>query len=51
MDGNVYRVLSRLFDLDEPIDTTAGKRAFASLAQSQLDTAQPGRYNQAIMDF
>ena len=51
VDGNVYRVLSRLFDLDEPIDTTAGKRAFASLAQSQLDTAQPGRYNQAIMDF
>ena len=51
VDGNVYRVLSRLFDLAEPIDTTAGKRAFACLAQSQLDTAHPGRYNQAIMDF
>lgn len=33
VDGNVYRVLSRLFDLAEPIDTTAGKRAFACLAQ------------------
>lgn len=51
VDGNVYRVLSRLFDLDTPIDTTAGKRAFATLAQSQLDAAHPGRYNQAIMDF
>ena len=51
VDGNVYRVLSRLFDLAEPIDTTAGKRAFACLAQSQLDAAHPGRYNQAIMDF
>lgn len=51
VDGNVYRVLSRLFDLDTPIDTTAGKRAFARLAQSQLDTAHPDRYNQAIMDF
>ena len=33
VDGNVYRVLSRLFDLAEPIDTTAGKRAFDCLAQ------------------
>ena len=51
VDGNVYRVLARLFDLDAPIDSTAGKRAFAELAQSQLDTAHPGRYNLAIMDF
>ena len=51
VDGNVYRVLARLFDLDAPIDSTAGKRTFAELAQSQLDTAHPGRYNQAIMDF
>ena len=51
VDGNVYRGLARLFDLDAPIDSTAGKRAFAELAQSQLDTAHPGRYNQAIMDF
>ena len=51
VDGNVYRVLSRLFDLDLPIDSTAGKRAFAELARSQLDTARPGLYNQAIMDF
>ena len=51
VDGNVYRVLARLFDLDVPIDTTAGKRTFAELAQSQLDTAHPGRYNQAVMDF
>ena len=51
VDGNVYRVLARLFDLDAPIDSTAGKCAFAELAQSQLDTAHPGRYNQAIMDF
>lgn len=51
VDGNVYRVLSRLFDLDAPIDTTEGRRMFAELAQSQLDAARPGRYNQAIMDF
>lgn len=51
VDGNVYRVLSRLFDIDLAIDTTAGRRAFAALAREQLDSRQPGRYNQAIMDF
>lgn len=51
VDGNVYRVLSRLFDIDLPIDSTAGRRAFARLAQELLDPSAPGRYNQAIMDF
>lgn len=51
LDGNVYRVLARLFDLDTPIDTVAGKRSFAALAQEQLDPARAGVYNQAIMDF
>lgn len=51
LDGNVFRVLARLFDLETPVDTTAGRRAFAELAQSLLDKEQPGLYNQAIMDF
>jgi len=51
VDGNVYRVLSRIFGMDIPIDSTQGKKAFAALAQEQLDTKQPGSYNQAIMEF
>ena len=51
VDGNVYRVLSRVFGIATPIDSTAGKKEFAALAHEQLDTADPGRYNQAIMDF
>lgn len=51
VDGNVYRVLARLFDLDTAIDTTLGRRTFAELAQSLLDERQAGLYNQAIMDF
>ena len=51
VDGNVYRVLSRYFGMEEPVDTTAGKKLFARLAQALLDESQPGRYNQAIMDF
>ena len=51
VDGNVYRVLSRLFDLDTPIDTTPGKRTFTELANKLLDPTQAATYNQAIMDF
>lgn len=51
VDGNVLRVLSRLFDIAEPVDTGAGRRLFADLAQSQLDAQRPGAYNQALMDF
>ena len=41
VDGNVYRVLSRLFDIDTPIDTGAGKKLFAELAERLLDRNQP----------
>lgn len=51
VDGNVFRVLSRLFGIDTPIDTVAGKRDFVRLAQEQLDKKDPATYNQAIMDF
>lgn len=51
VDGNVYRVLSRIFNIDLPIDSTTGKRYFAELAAAQLDERHPGEYNQAIMDF
>jgi A/G-specific adenine glycosylase len=51
LDGNVYRVLSRLFAVDEPIDTGSGKKIFSQLAQELLDEQNPGIYNQAIMEF
>lgn len=51
VDGNVYRVLARLFGIDLPIDSTEGKKYFAGLAQELLDREQPDLYNQAIMDF
>ncbi|MDO5665603.1 MAG: A/G-specific adenine glycosylase [Bacteroidia bacterium] len=51
VDGNVYRVLSRLFAIDEPIDTTAGKKLFAKIAQSILDEQDSGNHNQAIMEL
>lgn len=51
VDGNVYRVFSRVFAIDIPIDSGNGKKYFAELAQSLLLVSCPDIYNQAIMDF
>ena len=51
VDGNVYRVLSRYLGVETPIDSTEGKKLFASLAGEFLDKSRPAVYNQAIMDF
>lgn len=51
VDGNVYRVLSRYFGVETPINTTEGKKTFTALAQLQLPEKEASAYNQAIMDF
>ncbi len=51
VDGNVYRVLARVFGISTPIDSTEGKKQFTALAEQLLDKKHPGDYNQAIMDF
>ncbi|MBI5859031.1 MAG: A/G-specific adenine glycosylase [Sphingobacteriales bacterium] len=51
VDGNVFRLLSRVFGINKPVDSTNGKKYFTQLAQELLDKQYPGKYNQAIMDF
>ena len=51
VDGNVFRVLSRIFGIKKPTDSTEGKKFFTQLAVQLLDKKQPGIYNQALMDF
>lgn len=51
VDGNVYRVLSRIFDINEPIDSSQGKKSFELLANELIDKQNPAIYNQAIMEF
>jgi A/G-specific adenine glycosylase len=51
VDGNVYRVLSRLFALETPIDSTEGVKVYSKLAQELLNTSHPAVHNQAIMEF
>lgn len=51
VDGNVSRVLSRLFDINLPINSTEGKKTIQSLADECLSRKQPDTYNQAIMEL
>lgn len=51
VDGNVYRVLSRYFGIELPINSTQGIKKFKYLAQKLLPKNNFGNYNQAIMDF
>lgn len=51
LDGNVFRVLSRLFGLTDPIDSPKGKLNFAKVATSLLSKERPDLHNQAMMEF
>jgi A/G-specific adenine glycosylase len=51
VDGNVYRVLARYYGIDEPINSTTGKKQFQQLADEQLNRTQPALHNQAMMEF
>lgn len=51
VDGNVYRVLSRLFNLDTPINSSQGKKEFQLLANEILNIKKPDLHNSAIMEF
>ncbi|MCB0457878.1 MAG: A/G-specific adenine glycosylase [Flavobacteriaceae bacterium] len=51
VDGNVYRVLSRVFGIATPINSTSGIAQFKALAQKLIDPSCPGTFNQAIMEF
>ena len=51
VDGNVYRVLSRLFDIETPININEGQQRFAQLAKALLNHKQPSIHNQAMMEF
>jgi A/G-specific adenine glycosylase len=51
VDGNVFRVLSRVFGIAAPIDTGQGKKVFYQLANELLDRKHPGQFNEALMEF
>ena len=51
VDGNVYRVLARLFNSNTPINSTEGKKEFQELANELLDTKKAALHNSALMEY
>jgi len=51
VDGNVFRVLSRIFGIETPINTSIAKKEFEILAKSLMLNHSPGEFNQAMMEF
>jgi A/G-specific adenine glycosylase len=51
LDGNVFRVLSRLCNDATNIGSSAGRKHFAKTADELLDGTQPGVFNQAMMEL
>jgi len=51
VDGNVYRVLARIFGVTLDISSTEGKKYFSELANKLISSIHPGDHNQAVMEF
>lgn len=51
LDGNIRRVLSRLFNVEEPARSPEGEARLWGLAEKHLPDGAAGEYNQALMDL
>ena len=51
LDGNIRRVLVRVFNVSEPANSAAGQRILWKLAETHLPKGRAGDYNQAMMDL
>ncbi len=51
LDGNIRRVLARVFNVEEVADSPAGERRLWELALQNLPKGRAGDYNQALMDL
>ena len=51
VDGNVKRVVARLFLIDSPVNQSGAAKIFQAKADSLLDSNAPGRFNQAMMEL
>ncbi len=51
LDGNVFRVLARVFGIETDITTTTAKKEFTALANRLIAPDEPALFNHAIMDF
>jgi A/G-specific adenine glycosylase len=51
IDGNVIRVITRLFAIKDPVDGNKAKTRIGAIAERLVPASEPGHYNQALMDL
>ncbi len=51
VDGNVIRVIARLFAIEDPVDGSKAKTRIGQIAEGLVPASEPGHYNQALMDL
>ena len=51
VDGNVMRVLARLFEVDHDIGIPSNRKIFQAMMEILIDPERPGDFNQALMDL
>ena len=51
LDGNVFRVISRYFGIEEDIAKNPSRKTFKSILEKEIDKKNPALFNQAIMEF
>ena len=51
VDGNVMRVLARLFEVDYDIGVPTNRKIFQAMMEILIDPDRPGDFNQALMDL
>jgi len=51
LDGNIIRIVSRVFNIDSPFSYSSGKAIFKTMGQEFVSKDRPGDFNQALMDL
>ena len=51
VDGNVMRVLARLFEVNHDIGNPSNRKIFQAMMEVMIDPDRPGDFNQALMDL
>ena len=51
VDGNVMRVLARLFEVNHDIGISNNRKIFQAMMEILIDPERPGDFNQALMDL
>ncbi|MEL0183556.1 MAG: A/G-specific adenine glycosylase, partial [Bacteroidota bacterium] len=51
LDGNVYRLISRIFQVESVINSSKAVKVFKGILEKLISKENPGDFNQAIMDY